>query len=104
MEMTVDGNAVLFRVRVQPRANRDAIEGEHSGALKVRLTAPPVEGRANDSLRRLLAEHLNVPVSAVRIVAGENSRNKRVSIAGITRAQVLALCSPAVNTNEKARD
>lgn len=104
MEMTVDGNAVFFRVRVQPRASRDAIAGEHGGALKVRLTAPPVEGRANDSLRHLLAEHLNVPVSAVRIVAGENSRNKRVSIAGITRAQVLALCSPAVNTSEKARD
>ena len=51
----------------------------------MRLTAPPVEGRANDSLRRLLAEHLNVPVSAVRIVAGENSRNKRVSIAGVSR-------------------
>lgn len=45
MEMTVDGNTVLFRVRVQPRARRDAIEGERDGALKVRLTAPPVEGR-----------------------------------------------------------
>ncbi|MFZ0882917.1 MAG: DUF167 domain-containing protein [Candidatus Acidiferrales bacterium] len=103
MELTVDGNAVLFRVRVQPGASRDAIEGEHSGALKVRLTAPPVEGRANDSLRRLLARHLNVPVSAVRIVAGENNRNKRVSVAGVTRMQVLALCSSAENTARKAR-
>jgi uncharacterized protein len=102
MEITLDGNGVLFRVRVQPRASRDAIEGEHDGALKVRLTAPPVEGRANDSLRRLLAAHLNVPVSAVRIVAGENNRNKRVSIAGVTRAQVLALCSPAGNTAGKS--
>src|SRR5579863_4826209 len=103
MEITVDGNAVLFRVRVQPRASRDAIEGEHDGALKVRLTAPPVEGRANDSLRRLLAEHLNVAVSAVRIVAGENSRNKRVSISGVTRVQVLALCSSVRKTAGKPR-
>ncbi|MGA7853682.1 MAG: DUF167 domain-containing protein [Candidatus Acidiferrales bacterium] len=98
----MDGNAVGFRVRVQPRASRDAIAGEHDGALKVRLTAPPVKGRANDCLRRLLAEHLNVPVSAVRIVAGENDRNKRVSVAGVTRAQVLALCSSAGNTAGKA--
>jgi uncharacterized protein len=104
MEMTSNAGAILFRVRVQPRASHDAIEGEHASALKVRLTAPPLEGRANESLRRLLAERLNVPVSAVRIVSGENSRNKRVSVAGVTRAQVLALCPLAANTNEKARD
>jgi uncharacterized protein len=103
MEITVDGNAVFFRVRVQPRASRDAIEGEHVGALKVRLTAPPMEGRANDSLRRLLAGRLNVPLSAVRIVSGENSSNKRVSVAGVTRAQLQALCSPPGNASTKAR-
>lgn len=103
MEMTVDGNVVRFRVWVQPRSSRDAIEGERDGALKARLTAPPVEGQANDSLRRLLARHLNVAVSAVRIVAGENSRNKRVAIVGVTREQVLALCSPAENATGKAR-
>jgi uncharacterized protein (TIGR00251 family) len=103
MEITTNAGAILFRVRVQPRASRDAIEGEHASALKVRLTAPPIEGHANESLRRLLAERLNVPVSAVRIVSGENSRNKRVSIAGVTRAQVLALCWPTSSTSEKAR-
>jgi len=85
-----DGS-VSFSVRVTPRASRDAIEGEYQAALKVRLTAPPIEDRANDALRRLLAAHLNVPVSAVRIVGGEKSRNKRVSVAGVTRAQVAAL-------------
>ncbi|HEV2205173.1 MAG TPA: DUF167 domain-containing protein [Candidatus Acidoferrales bacterium] len=84
---------MTFAVRVAPRASRNAIEGEHGGALKVRLTAPPVEGRANDALRQLLAEHLNVPVSAVAIVAGESSRTKRVAIARVSRAQILALCS-----------
>lgn len=82
---------IVFAVRVSPRASRDAIEGEHNGALKVRLTAPPVDDRANEALRRLLAARLKAPVSAVRIVAGEKSRTKRVSIAGVTRAQVAAL-------------
>ena len=85
-----DGS-VSFSVRVTSRASRDAIEGEYQAALKVRLTAPPIEDRANDALRRLLAARLNVPVSAVRIVGGEKSRNKRVSVAGVTRAQVAAL-------------
>jgi uncharacterized protein (TIGR00251 family) len=85
-----DGN-VVFRVRVTPRASRDAIEGEYLGALKVRVTAPPVEDRANEALRRSLAERLNVPVSAVRIVAGDKSRTKRVTVAGATRAQIQAL-------------
>jgi len=83
--------AVSFAVRVSPRASRNAIEGEHQGALKVRVTAPPVDDRANDALRRLLGERLNVPISAVRIVSGEKSKTKRVEIAGVTRAQVLAL-------------
>jgi len=74
-----------------PRSNRNAIEGERQSALTVRLTAPPIEDRANDSLRHLLAERLNVPVSAVRIVSGKKSRTKRVEIAGVTRTEVLAL-------------
>ena len=82
---------VIFAVRVTPRASRDGIEGEYQGALRVRLTAPAVEDRANDALRRLLAESLNVPLSAVRIVAGGRSRTKRVSVAGATRSQILAL-------------
>jgi uncharacterized protein YggU (UPF0235/DUF167 family) len=74
---------VIFVVRVTPRASRDSIEGEYQGALKVRLTAAPITNRANEALKRLLlAACLNVPVSAVRIVIGEKSRNKRVSVAG----------------------
>jgi hypothetical protein len=91
IEISERDGSIVFAVRVTPRASRDAIEGEYQGALKVRLTAPPVEDRANDALRRLLAVRLNVPVSAVRIVGGEKSRNKRVAVAGITRAQVISL-------------
>jgi uncharacterized protein len=81
-------------VRVSARASREAIEGEHAGALKVRLTAPPVEGRAHESLCRLLAKRLAVPLSAVRIVAGEKSRTKQIAISGVTRDHILALLQP----------
>jgi uncharacterized protein len=91
IEITERAGAVSFAVRVSPRASRDAIEGEHNGALKIRLTAPPIEDRANLALRRLLAEQLNLPLSAVRILAGEKSRTKRISIAGVSRAQIAAL-------------
>jgi uncharacterized protein (TIGR00251 family) len=91
IEIQERDNTVTFGVRVAPRAIKNVIEGEYQGALKVCLTAPPVDDRANDALRRLLAERLKVPVSAVRIVAGEKSRTKRVSIAGVTRAQIAAL-------------
>lgn len=89
IEIVERDGELAFAVRVAPRASRDAIEGEHAGALKVRVTAPPLEDRANQAVRRLLADRLNVPVSAVRIVAGEKSRNKRVAIAGVSRVQFL---------------
>ena len=91
MELQERDGIVTFAVRVAPRASRDAIEGEHGGALKVRLTAPPVDDRANEALRGLLAESLNVPISAVKIVAGAKSRTKRVAIAGVTLAQIAKL-------------
>jgi uncharacterized protein (TIGR00251 family) len=85
-----DGAAV-FCVRVQPRASREAIEGEWQTALKVRLTAPPVDDKANLALRRLLSARLNVPVSAVRILSGERSRTKRVAVDGVSAEQVREL-------------
>ncbi|MGA2510829.1 MAG: DUF167 domain-containing protein [Candidatus Acidiferrales bacterium] len=93
MEIQERDGEVVFAVRVTPRASRDAIEGEYQGALKVRLTAPPVDDRANDALRRLLAARLNVPVSAVRILAGGKSRTKRVAVTGATQAQVIAIAA-----------
>jgi uncharacterized protein (TIGR00251 family) len=91
VQVTEKDGAVSFAVRVQPRASRDEIAGEWQDALKIRLTAPPVDNRANDALRRLLAASLKVPLSAVRIAAGERSRTKRVEIQGVTAAQILAL-------------
>jgi uncharacterized protein len=97
IEVTERDGAITFAVRVAPRASRNAIEGEHDGALKVRLTAPPLDGRANDALRRVLAERLNVPISAVRIVSGEKSRTKRVTVAGVSRVEVAAIARAAID-------
>lgn len=91
MQITEKDGAVTFTVRVQPRASRDEIAGEWQDGLKIRLTAPPVDDRANEALQRLLAARLKVPVAAVRIVAGERSRSKRVEVRGVTRAMILAL-------------
>ena len=88
IEVEERDGAANFSVRVTVRASRNAIEGEWQGALKVRLAAPPVEGRANEALRRLLAERLNVPLSAIEIVSGERSRTKRLRIRGTSAGQV----------------
>jgi uncharacterized protein (TIGR00251 family) len=86
---------VIFSVRVQPRASRDTIDGFREGALRVRLTAPPVEGEANEALVRFLAARLNLPRSAVRILSGHRSRTKRVAVRGTTVARVEALAASA---------
>jgi len=82
---------VSFAVRVQPRASRDEFAGKWQDGLKIRLTAPPADDRANEALRQLLAARLKVPLSAVRIAAGGHSRTKRVEVRGVTAAMVLAL-------------
>ena len=104
METAVSPGSVTFYVQVQPRASRDAIEGEHGDALKIRLTVPPVDDRADQALGQLLAERLNVPRAAVRIVAGEKSRRKRVIVAGVKREQVLALAAAAKRPAKEAKD
>lgn len=94
IEVTARGGAIVFSVRVIPRASRDSIDGEFEGALKVHVTAPPVDGRANDALRRILADRLNVSVSAVKILSGEKSRTKRVEVRGIAPARLQLLAQP----------
>ena len=91
MKIVEGQHSVRFLVRVQPRASRDEIVGEHQDGLKIRLTAPPVDDRANEALRKLLAARLKVPLAAVRIASGERSRTKRVEIRGATAAMVRQL-------------
>ena len=82
------GAGVTFAVRVIPRASRNEIAGVQGGALKVRLTAPPVEGAANAALIEFLAQRLGVRKRAVSIAGGEKSRAKIVRVEGITRQRV----------------
>ena len=85
---------LTLRVRVQPRASRDRLGGEREGALVVRLTAPPVEGKANEALARFLGRTLGVPPSAVRVVQGATGREKRVAVAGVSAAAALERLAP----------
>lgn len=75
-------------VKVVPRASRDEIVGWLDGALKVRVAAPPADGRANAALEALLAAALGVPKRAVRVAAGHGSQRKRIEIDGLARAEI----------------
>jgi uncharacterized protein (TIGR00251 family) len=85
----VDGGATL-RVRVSPRASRDAVGGERAGALVVRITAPPVEGAANAAVLRLVARTLGVPPSAVEVRHGASGRDKLLHVRGLDAAALRA--------------
>jgi uncharacterized protein (TIGR00251 family) len=79
---------VAFAVKVQPRARKNAITGELGDAMKVSLTAPAVEGRANQACVEFFANLLEVPRSSVTIASGETSRNKVIRIAGLSADEV----------------
>ncbi len=74
---------IVLRVHVQPGAGRSAVVGRHGDALKVRVAAPPIEGRANEASRSLVAEALGVPESDVELISGESSRAKRFRLNGL---------------------
>jgi len=74
---------IKIEVSLTPRANRDEIVGMRDGVLRVRVTAPPVDGRANEALRRLVAKRLGVAKSRVRIERGERGRRKLLGVEGL---------------------
>src|ERR1044072_4779820 len=76
-------SGVTIRVYVAPRSSANKVAGAHNGALKIALTAPPVEGAANKALIEFLARLLGVPKGSIRLLSGETSRNKLVRIEGI---------------------
>lgn len=81
--LRASGDDVVLNLHVQPGAKKTEIAGEHGEALKVRLGAPPVDGKANEALIEFLAERLGVPKSRVHLEAGQTSRAKRVCVAGV---------------------
>jgi uncharacterized protein (TIGR00251 family) len=79
---------LTFAVRVVPRASLSKIVGEHDGALRVRIAAPPVAGAANRELIKVLAKSFRLPQNAIEIVAGANSKSKTVRIQGANAARL----------------
>jgi len=79
-----------FAVHVVPRASKNEISGLHGDAIKVRLTAPPVEGAANQALVKFLAERLGVPESCIEIISGAAARDKLVCVLGMSPEQLEA--------------
>jgi len=83
-----NSNGVTFSIKVHPRAKKNAITGEVGDALKVSLTAPPVDGKANNACIEFFAKLLNVPRSSITIAAGHTSRNKVIRVTGLTSQQL----------------
>jgi uncharacterized protein (TIGR00251 family) len=84
----MEGNKTNIRVKVLPRSSRNQIIGQENGTLKVKLTAPPVEGKANKALSDLLAKKLGLEKGDVEIVSGKRSRLKTVRIKGLSIEEV----------------
>jgi uncharacterized protein (TIGR00251 family) len=80
--------ATRVHVRVSPRARRSGVVGRHGEAWKVRVAAPPIEGRANAATLALLAEALEVPLRALTLLSGESSRDKVFEVEGLGRNDV----------------
>jgi len=83
-----------FAIKVHPRARKNAITGEIGGALKLSLTAPPVDGGANEACIEFLADLLKVSRSSVSIASGENSRRKVIRVAGLSSAELNRRLNP----------
>ncbi len=84
-----EGGSVSFKVRVLPRASKNQLAGLYEDAVKIRLAAPPVEGKANEACRAFIAEILSVPRSQVEIVSGLTGRNKLIKVMGVSAEKVL---------------
>ncbi len=89
LELKEKDGGVTIKVRVQPRASRTEIIGEHAGAIKMRLAAPPVDGKANEECRRYLAKLLKVGATSVEIISGDSSRDKVIRVSNISALRVL---------------
>ena len=84
----------VLSLRIVPRASKNAIQGEHGDALKIRLCAPPVDGAANAALIEFLAEACELPRARVQLLSGQTSRNKRVLLSGCSSSAVRAILNP----------
>lgn len=84
INFTDKNGAIVFNVRVVPRASKSEIVGELDGALKVRIASPPVDGAANAELIKLLAKTFEIAKSEVEIIGGQTSKSKQIRLNGVT--------------------
>jgi len=91
IQWSAQGDVHIFTVRVVPRAARSSVIGEHDGALRVRIAAPPVDGAANEELVLVLARALDIPTRHVEITSGLASKVKGVRVTGLTRQRLESL-------------
>ena len=84
IEYSEQDGKLTFKVQVVPRASRSEIVGEHNGALRIRIAAPPVDSAANEDLIRTLARAMGVKRSAIEIISGQSSKRKQVRVTGAT--------------------
>ena len=91
IEINEKNGAVIFKIRAQPRAAKTEMVGEYSGALKLRIAAPPVDGKANDEVVKFFSKLFEVPNRNVEIVSGESSRDKIIRILNVSMARVQTL-------------
>lgn len=89
-----DSASISLSVHVQPKASRTRIAGLHGEALKLCITSPPVDGKANAAVIQFFAKLFKIPKGAVTIASGETSRDKRIILAGVSMAQAEAVLQP----------
>jgi uncharacterized protein (TIGR00251 family) len=80
IEITENQDSIIFNVRVIPRSSKSEIVGEHDGDLKVKLSSPPVDGKANKELIKILSKELKIAKSNIEIISGETSKTKQIKI------------------------
>ena len=92
--LRADGDGAVLSLHIQPGAKRTEVVGLHGDALKIRLAAPPVDGKANAALLEFIAKKVGAGRSTVELASGETSRAKRVRIAGLPVEEILARLQP----------
>ena len=92
--LTDTPSGAVLSLRIIPRAHKNAIQGEHGEALKIRLCAPPVDGAANAALVEFLSDHFSLPRARIQLLSGATSRNKRVLLAGCSSSSIRSILNP----------
>jgi hypothetical protein len=93
INFTEKNGSLIFTVRVVPRASKTELVGEHDGALKIRLAAPPVDGAANEELIKFLAKIFAVTKSEVEIISGQTAKVKQIRIQNTTKPKIAEVLS-----------